>query len=194
MANSFLKSQGYPDSAQLDINRPSETIANVIDQTARRQLNVKISSLSYVKPTVSYLRDLLKLGKARELLMKINATEISDKLTDSLNLEVIEPILKIHRSYRYVVENHDCDQYVLCELNSHDKTEDLGLAGFKSGVTKFGSMAAAWFISSETGTPFWTLFGAINDPYKCQKKHPVDCSGFHEGEIKVTTEYVHNEL
>lgn len=168
MANSFLKSQQYPDSAQLDITRPSETLANVIDHTARRQLNVKISSISYVKPTVAYLRDLLKLGKAREMFMKINATEISDKLTDSLNLEVIEPILKIHRAYRYVVENPQCDKYVLCELNSHEKGEDLGLARFKTGVTKFGSMAAAWFISSETGTPFWTLFSTINEPYKCQ--------------------------
>lgn len=194
MANSFLKSQGYPESALLDINRPSETIANAIDHTARRQLNVKISSISYVKPAVAYLRDLLKLGKARETLKNINATEISDKLTDSLNLEVIEPILKIHRAYRYVIDNHECDQYVLCELNSHDKTENLGLAGFKAGVTKFGSMAAAWFISSETETPFWTLFSTINDPYKCQKKYPVNCQGFHDGEVRVTTEYVHNEL
>lgn len=168
MANSFLKSQGYPDSAQLDIRRPSETIAHVIDHTARRQLNVKISSIDYVKPAISYLRDLLKLGKARELLQKVNATEVSGKLTDSLNLEVIEPVLKVHRAYRFIVQHPKCDQYVLCDINSHDAKEDLGLAGFKSGVTKFGSMAAAWFISSETGTPFWTLFATVNDPYKCQ--------------------------
>lgn len=168
MANSFLKSQGYPDSATLDIRRPSETIASVVDHTARRQLNVKISSIDYVKPAVSYLRDLLKLGKARELLQKVNATEVSDKLTDSLNLEVIEPVLKVHRAYRYILQNPKCDQYVLCELNSHDPKEQLGFGGFKAGVTKVGSMAAAWFISSETGTPFWTLFATVNDPYKCQ--------------------------
>lgn len=168
MANSFLKAHGYPDSAQLDITRPSETISIVIDHTARKQLNVKISSISYVKPAVNYIRQLLKLGKARELLQKFNATEISEKLTDTLNLEVIEPILKVHRAYRFAAEQPECDRYVLCEVNSHDPNEELGLGGFKNGVTKFGSMAAAWFISSETGTPFWTLFATINDPYKCQ--------------------------
>ncbi|XP_063706229.1 uncharacterized protein LOC134835289 [Culicoides brevitarsis] len=194
MANGFLKANGYPDSAQLDISRPSETISKVIDHTARKQLNVKISSISYVKPAVNYIRELLKLGKARELLQKFNATELSDKLADTLNLEVIEPVLKVHRAYRFAVEQPECDRYVLCEVNSHDPNEELGLGGFKHGVTRFGSMAAAWFISSETGTPFWTLFATINDPYKCQKKFPIDCTGFHDGEARVTTEYIHNEL
>lgn len=61
-----------------------------------------------------------------------------------------------------------CDQYILCEVNSHDPNEKLRLANFKLGISKFSSMAAAWFISTETGTPFWTLFSVINDPYNCQ--------------------------
>jgi len=40
-----------------------------------------------VKPAVGYAKELLKLGQARGLL-QFNATEISDKLTDTLNLEV----------------------------------------------------------------------------------------------------------
>lgn len=27
-----------------------------------------------------------------------------------------------------------------------------------------------------------------------QRRYPVDCTGFHEGEAKVSTEYIHNEL
>lgn len=57
---------------------------------------------------------------------------------------------------------------MLCEVNTIDPNEKLGLAGFKAGITKFSSMAAAWFISAETNTPFWTLFSVINDPYECQ--------------------------
>lgn len=87
-----------------------------------------------------------------------------------------------------------CDRYVLCEINSHDPNEKLGLGGFKSGFLKFGSYAAAWFISERTHTPFWTLFGSVNDPYKCQQKYPIDCLSFKEGEHRVTTEYVHTEL
>ncbi|EDS38649.1 conserved hypothetical protein [Culex quinquefasciatus] len=194
MANGFLQSRGYPKQALLDINRPSETISNLIDHTAKKYLQVKIVSVTYVKPAVNYVKDLLKLGKAKQFLQKYNATELTDKLTDTLNLEVIEPVLKVHRAYRQAIQTPHCDKYILCEINSHDPNERLGLGGFKQGVTRFGSMAASWFISQETQTPFWTLFAIINDPHNCQSKHPVDCAEFHENESKVTTEYPHNEL
>lgn len=87
-----------------------------------------------------------------------------------------------------------CDRYVLCEINSHDPNEKPSLGGFKSGVLKFGSYAAAWFISERTHTPFWTLFASVNDPYKCEKKYPIDCQSFIDGEQRVTTEYIHTEL
>ncbi|XP_037047225.1 uncharacterized protein LOC119082013 [Bradysia coprophila] len=194
MFNGFLQSQGIPKHALFDPTRPSETLSTLVDHVSRQHLNAKIASITYVKPAVNYVKDLFKLGKARGLLQKFNATELSDKLTDTVNLEVIEPVLKVHRAYRFATRTPHCDKYVMCELNSHDPNEQLGLAGIKPGITKFGSMAAAWFISSETGTPFWTLFGVINEPYNCQVRFPVDCADFHDGEAKVTTEYIHNEL
>jgi hypothetical protein len=110
-------------------------------------------------------------------------------------LQIIEPILKIHRAYRYAtITDKACDSYVLCEINSHDSNEKLVLGKFKSGVLKFGSYAAAWFISEKTNTPFWSLFASVNDPYNCQKKYPIDCQRFNENELKVTTDYVHTEL
>nr|XP_040225195.2 uncharacterized protein LOC120950877 [Anopheles coluzzii] len=194
MANGFLQSQGYPKQTFLDINRPSETISNLIDHVAKRHLAVKIASIQYVKPAVNYVKDLLKLGKAKQFLTQYNVTEMTDKLTDTLNLEVIEPVLKVHRAYRQAIVTPHCDKYILCEINSHDPNEKLGLGGFKHGVTKFGSMAASWFISQETRTPFWTLFAIINDPHNCDVKHPVDCAEYHESENRVTTEYPHSEL
>lgn len=89
-------------------------------------------------------------------------------LLSLLIFQVIEPVLKTHRAYRFAMENPQCDKFVLCDINSHDPNEKLGLAGFKSGTTKVGSMAAAWVISAHTGTPFWTLFAIINDPYNCE--------------------------
>ncbi|XP_053681651.1 uncharacterized protein LOC128732396 [Sabethes cyaneus] len=194
MANGFLQSRGYPKQTMLDINRPSETISNLIDHIAKKHLQVKIVSVTYVKPAVNYVKDLLKLGKAKQFLQQYNATELTDKLTDTLNLEVIEPVLKVHRAYRQAIQTPHCDKYILCEINSHDPNEKLGLGGFKRGVTRFGSMAASWFISQETQTPFWTLFAIINDPHNCQAKHQVDCPEFHENENRVTTEYPHSEL
>ena len=61
---------------------------------------------------------------------------------------------------------------MLCEINSHDPNEQLGLGRFKSGVTTVGSYAAAWFIGEQTGTPFWTLFATINDTHNCDVSLP----------------------
>lgn len=88
MANGFLQSQGYPKQALLDIDRPSESISNLIDHVAKKHLQVKINSVTYVKPAVNYVKDLLKLGKAKQFLKQYNVTEMTDKLTDTLNLEV----------------------------------------------------------------------------------------------------------
>jgi hypothetical protein len=88
MINGFLASQGYPKTTHLDINKPSETLTNLINHVAKRHLNTKIDAKEYVKPTVNYVKELLKLGQARGLLQKFNSTELSDKLTDTFNLEV----------------------------------------------------------------------------------------------------------
>ncbi|XP_075147264.1 uncharacterized protein LOC142221429 [Haematobia irritans] len=197
MFNGFLKSQGYPKSTLFDPSKPSETISNLLDHVAKHHLNVKIDSRQYVKPAVGYAKDLLKLGQARGLL-QFNSTEISDKLTDTLNLEVIEPVLKVHRAYRYVSKQPQCDRYVLCRLNDPEQYSTNESRGLISGVSpkiiKVGSMGAAFFISTETGTPFWTLFSVITSASNCEVKYPADCIGFHEGEARVTTEYIHNEL
>ncbi|KAL9894687.1 uncharacterized protein ACN2A1_009195 isoform 1-T1 [Glossina fuscipes fuscipes] len=198
MFNGFLKAQGYPKSTHFDPTRPSETISNLIDYMAKHHLNVKIDSRQYVKPAVGYSKELLKLGQARGLL-QFNATDLSNKLTDTLNLEVIEPVLKVHRAYRYIAKQPHCDRYVLCQLNTpeqftRDKKSNALISGVSSKILKVGSIGAAFFISTETETPFWTLLNVINAAADCDIKYPVDCNGFHEGEAKVTTEYAHNEL
>lgn len=91
MFNTFLQSQGAPKKAQFDPQRPSETISNLLDWIARTHLNTKLSTITYVKPAVKYAKDLIKIGHARGLLQKFNATEMSDKLTDTINLEVSGP-------------------------------------------------------------------------------------------------------
>lgn len=169
-ANGFLQSQGFPKSTQLDISRPTESLSSLIDYVVRKYLNTKVASIAYIKPAIGYVKDLMTLGKARGLDLKnMNTTDISEKLTDTLNLELIEPVLRVHRAYRFAAQVPHCDKYVLCEINSHDPNEKVGLAtGFKAGITKFGSMGAAWFISGATGTPFWNLFAIINEPYNCE--------------------------
>lgn len=91
MINGFLQSQGYPIGAHLDISRPSETVSSLINHTVKKYLTVDIDAAPYVKPAVSYVKDVLELGKSREYLQKMNTTELSTKLTNTLNLEVSLP-------------------------------------------------------------------------------------------------------
>lgn len=88
MLNGFLQSQNFPKNTHFDIHKPSETISNLINHAVKKNLKVDINSMPYVKPAVSYIKDVLKLGKSREYLQKMNTTELSNKLTDTLNLEV----------------------------------------------------------------------------------------------------------
>lgn len=88
MLNGFLQSQSFPKNTHFDIHKPSETLSNLINHAVKKNLMVDIDSMPYVKPAVSYIKDVLKLGKNREYLQKMNTTELSNKLTDTLNLEV----------------------------------------------------------------------------------------------------------
>lgn len=88
MLNGFLQSQSFPKNTHFDIHKPSETLSNLINHAVKKNLMVDINSMPYVKPAVSYIKDVLKLGKNREYLQKMNTTELSNKLTDTLNLEV----------------------------------------------------------------------------------------------------------
>lgn len=88
MINGFLQSQGFPKTSHLDIHKPSETVSNLINHTVKKYLTVDIDSTPYVNPAVSYVKDVLELGKSREYLQKMNTTELSTKLTNTLNLEV----------------------------------------------------------------------------------------------------------
>lgn len=97
MLNGFLQSQGFPKKTHFDITKPSETLSNLIDYGVKKHLNINVKSMPYVKPVVTYVKDVSKLGKNREYLQKMNTTEVSNKLTDTLNLEV------------WNIHTHDCD-------------------------------------------------------------------------------------
>lgn len=88
MFNGFLQSQGFPKKTLFDITKPSETISQLINYAVKKHLTIDVNSLPYVNPVVSYIKDVIKLGKNREFLRQMNTTEVSNKLTDTLNLEV----------------------------------------------------------------------------------------------------------
>lgn len=88
MFNGFLQSQNFPKNTQFNIEKPIETISNLLNYAVNKHLMIDIDSMPYVKPIVTYIKDVVKLGQNREFLQKMNTTEVSNKLTDTLNLEV----------------------------------------------------------------------------------------------------------
>ncbi|KAJ8982721.1 hypothetical protein NQ317_019512 [Molorchus minor] len=123
-----------------------------------------------------------------------NQKELSEKLADTINLEVIEPIARVNRAYRFAKSTPVCDRYVLCLVNEESENEGENLPALKKLLYKGSSLAAAWFLADETGMSFWTYYEDVMDNHDCKVHYSEKCHDFHLEEIRVTTEYVHNEL
>lgn len=97
----------------------------------------------------------------------VNSTELSNKLTDTINLEIIEPLARVYRAYRFAKRVPECDKYVMCLINQEDQNEVQSLPGLKKALTKAGSVYVSWFLSGKTGTSFWTLYSNAMDEKDC---------------------------
>ncbi|CAG9821983.1 unnamed protein product [Phaedon cochleariae] len=193
--NGYLKSQGFPKAALFDPAKPVETISALVNHIAKTYFDVRIKSKEYVKPAVIYVKDLLKLLEKNGPIQSSGShNEFTDKLTDTINLEIIEPLARVNRAYRFAKSVPKCDRYVLCLVNEDNQNEVKSLPGLKNLLYKGSSLLAAWFLSEETKTAFWTYYTDIMDETNCKALYNEKCNDFHVEELRVTTEYVHNEL
>lgn len=193
VANSLLRSYGFPKSAIIDVNRPTETISGFINYAVKKFLGTKVSSKQYVKPVVDYFQEVISLADKKGIFQdNERSKELSDKLADTINMEIIEPIVRVNRAYRFATNVPKCDRYVFCLVNRPDQNEVLSIPGLKSLLSKGSSFIASWFLN--TGTPFWTLYNDITSGDNCKDLYSSKCNDFHIEEEKVTTEYVHTEL
>lgn len=194
VGNGFLKAQGYSKAVLFDPARPSESLSLMANAILKRNFGLKVNSATYIKPAVAYVQELFHLGQTRGIsLSRLSSQDIESKLSETVNNEIIEPVLRVWRAYRFAMKVPQCDRYLICTINQHEPGYE-GAAGLKPGVTKLASLTASWFLSGYTGTPFWKLYNAAVEEHKCQIKYPVDCSQFHEEDVRATTEYMHNEL
>ncbi|KAJ8686757.1 hypothetical protein QAD02_022551 [Eretmocerus hayati] len=197
IGNSFLKSQGYPKSVMFDPARPTESLSRLANAVAQRHLNMKIDSYQYVKPAVAYVQELTSLASEKGFIMsRINARELSRKLSDSINNGFVAPLLKAYRAYKWGSKIPQCAAQILCTINQNSDSDAKATnESFRVGLTKVASFPAAWAISNKSGLSFWSLYAAILEKDNCQVRYPADCTVFHDEEIRVTTiEYEHNEL
>jgi hypothetical protein len=92
--------------------------------------------LCIIKYCITVLQEVLKIGQSKGIrLSHLSSHEIESKLADTLNGEVIEPMLRVWRAYRYGTRHPQCDRYVICAVNQHDPSADQG-AGLRPGITK----------------------------------------------------------
>ena len=84
---------------------------------------------------VQFVQDLFKLGDGKNFLnvSHLSSKEISSKLSELLNGELIEPILRVWRAYKFSIKHPQCDKRLICHLNQKDGPYKTGL---KPGVTK----------------------------------------------------------
>ncbi|XP_035739648.1 uncharacterized protein LOC118449319 isoform X1 [Vespa mandarinia] len=193
VGNSFLKSQGYPRSVMFDANKPAESISRLLNVAARKHLNMKIDSSQYVGPAIAYIQELVNLASEKGFIMsRISARELSNKLSNTINNDIVEPILRSHRAYKWAIKHPQCATQILCTLNEKNEND---VPMLRTSITKVLSFPTAWIISNKININFWTLYGSLMDHSECIMKYPANCTSFHEEEIRVTTENIeHNEL
>ncbi|CAL1673607.1 unnamed protein product [Lasius platythorax] len=195
IGNSFLKSQGFPKTMMFDTARPTESLTRLANAVAKKYLNMNIDSYQYVKPAVAYFQELVSLASEKGFIMsRVNARELSNRLSEIINNDIIAPSLKAYRAYKWATKVPHCASQILCTINEKNQLDDSKESRLRSGLLKVASFPAAWAVSNKLGINFWSLYGAIMENEGCISKYPADCTVFHEEEIKATTENIHNEL
>ncbi|GBP35629.1 hypothetical protein EVAR_33832_1 [Eumeta japonica] len=196
LINGYLDSQNLPKSTHFSVTKPEKSITALINHILKKYLQMNTDVSAYVKPAVDYIKQTLKMAQStgQTLASRGDYHAIADRLTDTLNLEVIEPVLRVYRAYRHSLMNPQCQEHLMCLVNKHHDSDKQDLPGFKAGLTKLSSLVASAAISYQHGKGFWDLYNAIQNDHNCEAKYPADCAAFHEHEMKVTTEVYHSEL
>ncbi|CAB0007363.1 unnamed protein product [Nesidiocoris tenuis] len=189
--NSVLKSLGYTDKELL---KPgpffADSVILAINNVAKKQFGTRVDSAVYIMPIFTYLNELVQFGS--QGVSRLSQRQIEDRISEVVNQEVVETILRVYRAHKHAIKKHKCDRYLLCELNrlATDKKYVV-----RPAITKAASLVSAWFLSGQTGTPFWKLYSATTENYKCEVQFYSECDEFHEEDTRRTTEYYqHNEL
>lgn len=68
---------------------------------------MKIDSLQYVKPAIAYFQELVSLASEKGFIMsRVNARELSNRLSDIINNDFISPILKVNACFIQLQSNN----------------------------------------------------------------------------------------
>lgn len=192
MINSILKSQQYPLNLNLDLNNKVDSISNLINYFINKNFNYKVDAKVYVKPSMKYLEEMMASGRHKAYFF--GSSDFTKSLSEILNNEIIEPIVRVYRASKFIKERPKCTFYVLCTINQPNARERIHLPGVKLVLTKGSSIAASWFISRSTQYSFMTLYNVVMADKNCKLRYLEECAEFHEREYQYSNANVHNEL
>lgn len=83
-----------------------------------------------------FFQEVFRLGQSKGLsLQHLTSKEIEEKLSELLNHEIIDPVLRVWRVYKFVSKKPECDRYLVCSINRKGQYPD-SKTGLKPGVTK----------------------------------------------------------
>ncbi|XP_065349075.1 uncharacterized protein LOC135945369 [Cloeon dipterum] len=182
--------------ATFDPTRPGHSLAALSNALLRRHFSSSMDTTPYVKPGVEYVWQLLQVGRTTSEglgLAKIPPKQIEARMAEALNGEIIEPVLRVWRAYRFAHDNSKCGRYVLCQAAK--EAREMPGVGLKPGVTKVASLVATWYLADDAHTSFWQLYAAANASKDCEDVFFKGCDEFLVVDKRATVKkYVHNEL
>lgn len=89
--------------------------------------NCKLSYLLTYNITHIFQQTLkLAQSASQNLASRSDYHAIADRLTDTLNLEVIEPVLRVYRAYKHSKEAPHCQEHLMCVVNRHHDQDKQG--------------------------------------------------------------------
>lgn len=95
-------------------------------------------------------QEVFRLGQSKGLsLQHLTSKEIEEKLSELLNNEIIDPVLRVWRVYKFVTKKPECDRYLVCSINRKGQYPD-SKTGLKPGVTKLSRYVAALLVIPTT--------------------------------------------
>lgn len=193
IGNNFLNSQGFPQTTFFDTSQPAESLTRIMNTAAIKYFNTNFDTSKFIKPAALYIQDLIKLASKKGFIMsRVNANELSSHLSNTINNDIVSPLMKTYRAYKWALKEPQCSTHIFCVINegaSYDNAFSL-----QKGVIKITSFSAALALSHKTGVSFKTLYDAIQESSNCFMKYPAGCNDFHIEEVRATTEVTHSEL
>ncbi|KAF4528657.1 hypothetical protein B566_EDAN016604 [Ephemera danica] len=187
-----LRSNGL---SPFDPTRPGLSISTLVNAMLRRYLGTRADAAPYVRPAVDYLWELLQIGRSKSEglgLARMSPREIEARMAEALNAEIIEPVLRVWRAFRFAHSRPHCGKFVLCEVAR--EAQEMPGVGLKPGVSKLASLVATWYLADDAHSSFWTLYASATASTDCQGHFSTGCDEFLHVDREATTKYIHNEL